>query len=179
MSGGLDSTSVAAMALRTAKTRSLPLDLRAFTVGYQPLFDDGETVLTSYAAQHIGIPLEIVSGASYLPYMNWNELAGQMPEPCHDPYHALQVAKFRRLANHSQIALNGYGGDGIMTGQSWPYLAWLLQRGRFAKVARDFGGYVLTHGHIPPLRLAFARYLGSASSEPRQSMHILYGSHYV
>jgi len=109
-------------------------------------------VLASLAAHHIGIPLEIVSGASYLPYGGWSESPPHMPEPCHEPYQAVQIHQFSQAAKHSRIALNGYGGDGVMTGQSWPYLGWLLRRGRFAKVVTVFGGYILRHGNIPPLR---------------------------
>jgi asparagine synthase (glutamine-hydrolysing) len=152
MSGGLDSTSIAAVAVLQARKESLPLELRAFTVDYQPHFDDGETALTSLAAQSFGLPLEIVSGASYLPHEGWDESPPHMPEPCDDPLQALQVEKFRRLAQHSRIALNGYGGDGIMTGQCWPYVAWLLRRGRLARATGDFGGYVLRHGRLPPFR---------------------------
>jgi asparagine synthase (glutamine-hydrolysing) len=152
MSGGLDSTSIAAIAVHMAKEKGWNLDLRAFTADHRPLFDDGETALTSLAAQHIGIPLEIVSGASCVPYDGWNGPLAYMPEPLHDPHQALQVEKFKLVAKHSQIALNGYGGDGIMTGQSWPYLAWLLQRVRFGRVIGDFGGYMLRRRRFPPLR---------------------------
>jgi asparagine synthase (glutamine-hydrolysing) len=152
MSGGLDSTSVAAVAVHTSNKEAHPLGLRAFTVDYRPLFDDGETTLTSLTAEFLGIPLEIVSGASCLPYESWDDSPPHMPEPFHDPLQAIQVEKFRRLARHSRIALNGYGGDGIMTGQSWPYLVWLLQRGQLARVGGDFGGYILRYGRFPPLR---------------------------
>jgi len=152
MSGGLDSTSIAAIAMKNANIGGLPLGLRAFNVDYRPTFDDGETSLTSLAARQIGIPLEVLCGASYVPYGSWNESPPPMPEPCHEPYQALQVERFRQAAKYSPIVLNGYGGDGVMSGQSWPYLTWLLRHRRFGKIASDFGSYILRHGRIPLLR---------------------------
>src|SRR5258706_1653198 len=54
MSGGLDSTSVAAVATAGAKRRGIPLALRAYTIDYQPLFDDQEGTLASRTAQYLG-----------------------------------------------------------------------------------------------------------------------------
>ena len=152
MSGGLDSTSIAAFGAKCGKKSSPALDLRAFTMDYRPVFDSGERLLASLAAGHIGVPIEILSGASYLPYGGWNESPPHMPEPCHEPYHAVQIHQFSQAAKHSRIALNGYGGDGVMSGQSWPYLAWLFRRWQFAKIVSVFGGYILKNGRIPPLR---------------------------
>ncbi len=39
-----------------------------------------------------------------------------------------------------------------MTGRAWPYLVYLLKRGRVVNMAAAFGGYVLRHGRLPPLR---------------------------
>jgi asparagine synthase (glutamine-hydrolysing) len=39
-----------------------------------------------------------------------------------------------------------------MTGRAWPYLVYLLKRSRVVKMATAFGGYVLRHGRLPPLR---------------------------
>jgi asparagine synthase (glutamine-hydrolysing) len=68
MSGGLDSTSVAAVAMHTARKKGLPLDLRAFTADYQPLFDDQEGSLASLAARYIGVPIKVAPCASVLPF---------------------------------------------------------------------------------------------------------------
>jgi asparagine synthase (glutamine-hydrolysing) len=155
MSGGLDSTSVAAVAVQCARKRGLPLHLRAFTVDYQPLFDDREGVLASLAAQHIGIPIEIQTGASSLPYAGWDNFFPPMPEPYHEPFHALSVEQHRQVSQHARVALTGQGGDGILTGQSWPYLVYLVRGLQLKKLAGTFGGYIFRHGSFPPLRGGF------------------------
>ncbi len=68
MSGGLDSTSVAAIANKVQADRGIRDSLRAYTVDYTPLFEDEEGNFASRTAQHLGIPIEILSGASCLPF---------------------------------------------------------------------------------------------------------------
>jgi len=155
MSGGLDSTSVAAVVVRSARKAGLPLDLRAFTVDYRPLFDDQEGLLASLAAQHIGISIEIASGASYFPYAGWDAAPPPLPEPVHEPFQSLYVKQYERVAQHARVALNGYGGDGALTGQAWPYLIDLTRKLQFGKIGSTFGGYILKHRRIPPLRADF------------------------
>ena len=155
LSGGLDSTSVATVAVESAKKNRLPLRLRAYTVDYQPLFDDPEGVLASRAAQHLGIPLEVLPGASYLPFVGWDESMMPFPEPLHEPFHLIYLNQVRRIAEHTSVALTGYGGDSVLSGQAWPYLLYLLRRLRYLTIGKDFGGYVLRHRRIPPLRGGF------------------------
>ena len=166
LSGGLDSASVAAVASGTATRNGLPLALRAYTVDCRPVFDDKEGLLASLTAQKLGIPVELQSGTSCLPYEDWNEPRLHMPEPFHDVYRSLNLQQAAQVSLHARVALNGYGGDGIMTGQAWPYLIYLVRSVRFGTVGKAFGGYFLQHGRIPPLRGGFRsavrRWLGKS-----------------
>jgi asparagine synthase (glutamine-hydrolysing) len=155
MSGGLDSTSIAAVAINSAKKNLLPLNLRAYTMDYQPLFDDKEGFLASRAAEYLGIPIEIETGTSCLPFAGWGGSLPLTPEPCHEPFRQLYVAQNRQAAKHARIAFNGLGGDGVLTGQAWPYLVDRMKSGRLAEAVRTFGGYMLRRGRIPPLRGGF------------------------
>ena len=159
MSGGLDSTSVAAITLHTARKHKLPLALRSYTLDCQPDLPDDEGRLASITARHLGIPHEIQSATWCSPYQGWDDPALPMPEPLHDPYRLLYVQATRCIANHSRVALNGYGGDGIMTGQAWPYLVDLLRHGRFVTVATAFGKFLLEHHRPPPMRGGFRQKL--------------------
>jgi asparagine synthase (glutamine-hydrolysing) len=155
MSGGLDSTSIAAMAAKIAKESRSSASLRAHTVDYRPLFDDEEGYYASLAAEHIGIPIEILRGASCIPYQGWSDSGLRMPEPSHEPYLLLSKQQYERVRADAGVALTGVGGDDVLTGQAWPYLIYLLRRWRFGKVGKVFGGYILKHGRIPPLRGGF------------------------
>jgi asparagine synthase (glutamine-hydrolysing) len=166
MSGGLDSTSVAATAGKVQAERGVRDSLRAYAVDYSPLFDDEEGKFASIAAQHIGIPIEILSGGSCEPFGRWDEMGLKTPEPCAEPFLALHVEHYRHVASRARVVLSGDGGDDILTGRAWPYLVLLLQRGRLDMAARAVGEYVLRHGRLPPLRaglrVRLQRWMGRA-----------------
>jgi asparagine synthase (glutamine-hydrolysing) len=167
MSGGLDSTSLAALAVETAKKCGAPLNLCACTVDYRPLFGDTEGELASLTAKHLGIISKIMPGEQFIPYDGWTDCALPIPEPCNEPFRSLYVAQHEQASKHSQIALNGYGGDGILTGQAWPYLTYLTRRLRLARLGNDFGLFFWRKGRLPPLRGGFRnllrRWVGSGS----------------
>jgi asparagine synthase (glutamine-hydrolysing) len=154
LSGGLDSTCIASVATRCMKERARSFSLRAYTFDCQPLFDDKEGILATRAARHLGIPIQICSQAAWLPFAGFED-SQVMPEPTAEPYLALQCEQNRRIALHARVVLTGYGGDGVLTGQAWPYLVYLFRARRWLRAARDFGGYFLKHRRIPPLRAGF------------------------
>jgi asparagine synthase (glutamine-hydrolysing) len=155
MSGGLDSTSVAALALKYPRKCTDPPSLRAYCLDCQPLFDDQEGRLARRVAEHLSIPIEIWSHSSYLPFEGWDEEKVVTPEPSQEPYLPSYLEQNRSVSQHAQVVLTGYGGDGILTGQSWPYLTYLARRMNFAAIVVAFGKYSLKHGRIPPLRGGF------------------------
>jgi asparagine synthase (glutamine-hydrolysing) len=152
MSGGLDSTSVAAVATTVQERRGVRDSLRAYTVDYTPLFEDEEGAFATKVAQHLGMEIDIMAGASARPLGGWEEGLLSTPEPCSEPFLALHVEHYRQVAQRARVVLSGDGGDDILTGRAWPYLAYLAKRGRVATLAATFGGYVLRHGALPPLR---------------------------
>lgn len=155
LSGGMDSTSIAAIALHSAKKRHVPLQLHAFTADCRPLFDDPEPPLAIRLANHLNIPIEILSHARWLPFQGWKEGRVTMPEPCWEPYWAFYRDASMRISSRARVVLNGYGGDGILTGQTWPYLISMCRQGRVAKLGMDFAKYFLRHRRFPPLRGGF------------------------
>jgi asparagine synthase (glutamine-hydrolysing) len=170
MSGGLDSTSVAAMATRVQVSRGIQDSLRAYTVDYTPLFEDEEGAFATKVAQHLGIPIDILAGAYSSPFAGWEEALVSTPEPCSEPFFALHVEHYRQVAQRARVVLSGDGGDDILTGRAWSYLVYLLKRGRLATLAAAFGRYAVRHGRLPPLRAGIRsrlrRWMGRAQVEP-------------
>jgi asparagine synthase (glutamine-hydrolysing) len=155
LSGGLDSTSVAALAQESARERRTPFTLSGYTLDYRPLFDDQEGRFASLAAQHLGIPIKILPCASTLPFATRSLPHQTTPEPCHEPYSSACQQQSEDIAKHARIVLTGNGGDGILTGQAWPYLLYILRRADFRSLKNTFGRYILKHRRIPPLRGGF------------------------
>ena len=170
MSGGLDSTSVAAVARQVLAERGQPFDLRAYTVDYRPLIADEEGNYAQLAAEALGLPVQLLSGADCAPYERWDEPELRKPEPLHEPLAALQYDQLRQVAAHSRVALSGDGGDAILHGQSWPYLVGLARQRKFGRLITEVGGYILSHGRIPPplagFRTRLRRWLGQQEEKP-------------
>lgn len=154
LSGGLDSTSIAAVATNGARKDSAAV-LRAFTVDSRPLFDDQEAVLASSLARLLQIDIRVASGGLFLPYEGWDDAELRTPEPVHEPFLALSYKLQREICGVARVVFTGYGGDDILTGQAWPYLVYLLRRWRLDAIVGKFGGYILKHRRIPPLRGGF------------------------
>ena len=154
MSGGLDSTSIAAVAVKSARDRELHLDLRAYTTHCQPLFPDDEGILASSVAQHVGIPIDLKSLASCVPYSGWDVLP-PTPEPTNEPFQLSSAEQTREVAARARVVLMGHGGDGVLTGQAWPYLTSLVRQLKFGVLISGFGRFIFKNRRFPPLRAGF------------------------
>jgi asparagine synthase (glutamine-hydrolysing) len=171
MSGGLDSTSVAAIAKKVSSAGNSSERLRAYTMDYSPLFEDEEGAYATKVAQFLRIPIDILSPASCPPFRGWEEPSFGTPEPCGEPFFSLHIQDYRHVAKRARVVLTGDGGDDIMTGLAWPYLVYLLKRGRVVTMASAIGGYTLRHRRLPLLRAGirtrFRRWMGRAEEELR------------
>jgi asparagine synthase (glutamine-hydrolysing) len=155
LSGGLDSTSVAATASQIVASDRGRGDLRALTVDCRPLFADEEAGFASIAAKRLGLPIEILPRPACLPYDGWDHRELCTPEPYNDPLLLAGQLQYQKAASHSRVVLTGYGGDDILTGQAWPFLVYLLRRRKLAAATRAFGAYLWKHKRLPPLRGGF------------------------
>ena len=109
MSGGLDSTSLAAIAREQGK------DVHGFAVVYDNLIPDEERYYSALAAEHIGIPVEHLSADRYSLFDE--QAPGEMDQAQPFLISALtgQFNDLLRLcAEFSPIMLTGYDGDAFM-----------------------------------------------------------------
>lgn len=108
MSGGLDSTSVAAIACKRA-------NLHACTVVYDELIPDEERYYSTAAANHLGIPITHIVADRYSLFDE--QVPGEMnqPEPfLLSPLTAQFHTSLRLCAAHGGVALTGWDGDAFM-----------------------------------------------------------------
>ena len=109
MSGGLDSTTLAAIA------RDSGADVHACSVVYDHLIPDEERRYSTLAAKHLGIPISYVVADQYSLFDE--QVAGDMDQP--EPFLLSPLtAQFHNLLRlceaHSNVALTGYDGDTFM-----------------------------------------------------------------
>lgn len=109
MSGGLDSTSLAALAREQGK------DVHGFAVVYDSLIPDEERHYSTLAAEHIGIPVTHLSADRYSLFDA--QMPGEMDQP--EPFLISALTGqfndlLRLAAKFSPIMLTGYDGDAFM-----------------------------------------------------------------
>lgn len=154
LSGGLDSTSLAATALRVARQQNQPLDLRGLTVVFNRLFEDQEGSYATVAARALKLPLHLLPADDYALYPEIEAATANhrpvwtTPEPYHEPRSYFQAELYGRAAAHSRVVLYGEGGDEAL----YPSDAWQVLRGMPTHLAlADLVTYTWRYRRRPPL----------------------------
>jgi asparagine synthase (glutamine-hydrolysing) len=172
LSGGLDSTTLAARAVSLRKQDSPGSDLKlhALSVDSKPVVDDEEADLACHFAASLGIPCQVVHYGDVLPFGSLDDTPVPLPEPALDPYTDLCLFYQRLVAKHSSVVLSGSGGDEVLRLQAMPYLRFLYKRGGPLPAISTLGRYVISQRKLPPLgagiRSGFLRILGRKSLQP-------------
>ena len=109
MSGGLDSTSLAAVAC------DLGADVHACAVVYDKLIPDEERYYATLAANHLGIPISYVVADQYSLFDEQAPGDMNQPEPfLLSPLTAQFHTLLRLCESYSSIGFTGYDGDAFM-----------------------------------------------------------------
>lgn len=146
MSGGLDSTSIAAAAVHGGAS------VRALTAVWDELIPDEERRFATEAAHALGIPIEFQVCDGYQPFERWNEPLIRGIEPSHEPYSAAFHDFMAMAAQRGTVLLGGWGGDPLLA-TTHDYFFNHLRRGRWLRAAREAAHYAATRRRLPPLLL--------------------------
>ena len=173
MSGGLDSTSVAATAKKVSSEQSESLDLQAFTMVYDGLIPDQERYYSGLAAEGIGIPIHYLVLDDYKLYERWDCPELRSPEPSEFALSAFVSDHLMRISSHSRIVLSGDGGDPTLF-SSLTYFAEQLKRFRVWSIASLLTRYVSTYKRLPRLgfRTTLRRWIGGKHSTWQYSLPV-------
>ena len=147
MSGGLDSSSVAATAAEILGSDLAHAGLRAYTLVYDSVAADDERRCSSLVAHRLGIAIEHHAADGYAWFDRWNE--GLLPpEPSTEPMTAITADLLERAARHGSVALTGDGGDPALQPST---LVRLLGRTSPAVLARDLWQSASRISTLPPI----------------------------
>lgn len=144
MSGGRDSTAVAATARRVAPG----LALKAFTTFFGRLIPDEEQRYAEIAAGALGVPLDLLPMDGYRPFERWDTAALRRPWPVDDPLLAVDADQLARMAAHARAGLTGHGGDATLR-ESRSRLVRLAAAGKPLRALREAAGYARLHRRLP------------------------------
>ena len=169
LSGGMDSTSVAASAIRTLQARNAPADaLHAFTGVLGGDSGDLEGDFARLVADELGIPIDVDDATTRATIDPFDTPPMHQPEPMPYQYTDYLVRYVRVPARHAPVALSGHGSDVLFQFVPWYFLEWLM-RGRVGRVTRAFGERVrLGQGRPRPhLRMILQWASYGRSAQPR------------
>ncbi len=151
MSGGLDSSTVAAQAREVLLSQPGAGVLKAFTVVHDRVIPDEERFYAGLVANKLKIPIDFQVADEYQLYQGWDNPAWRMPEPLDHPLGIIHFEEFRRFASYARVVLTGQGGDPALKGSPTYYVR-LCRQLRFARLIKDVS-LPLFRGQTPPLNI--------------------------
>jgi asparagine synthase (glutamine-hydrolysing) len=161
LSGGLDSSSLAATARQLSANSADPVDLRAYTVTHESALPDRDGNHARTIAEFLGMPIRCLPLGGLRPFERWDDPELRWPEPVDDPFFAGLFDQFRAIAADCRVVLNGEGSDNLMHFEMWPYARDLMRRREWRRLFAD----ALQYLHVRPLpwqgvRRRLKRFLG-------------------
>ena len=151
LSGGLDSTSIAATAHRVAPH----VALRAWTNDMPPSTPEDEIRLASAVAARLGIAHDVVIG-TLAPLTHLDEPAFRTPEPLDEPEWGSWIRLLRTVASDTPLLIVGEDGDALFRP---PGLLTMLRSWPAHDVIRRVLSYTVSHRHHPHLGVWLSRRL--------------------
>ena len=115
MSGGLDSTSVAAAAVRVAASRSEKTDVQAYCCVFDKLFIDEERYFAGLVAEKLRLPIHYLPADDYALFEGWQAGVIRLPEPADEPLAAVYIDQARHMSSTCRVALTGWDGDALFS----------------------------------------------------------------
>jgi asparagine synthase (glutamine-hydrolysing) len=161
LSGGIDSSLVAALAVRSAS------DVRTFTVSMptRDQFDEGpraRRVAAYLGTRHVELQAEPAS-VELLPM-----LARQFDEPIADSSMVPTYLLSKLIRDHAKVALGGDGGDELFGG--YAHHRWMLQHERIRQLSfGQAGKLVRPFRPLMPLGMRGSNYISALSGDRSQS----------
>ncbi|HWC85954.1 MAG TPA: asparagine synthase-related protein [Solirubrobacteraceae bacterium] len=149
LSGGMDSTSVAASAIRALRARNAPAGaLRAFTGVVGGSSGDREGNFAGLVADELAIPIDLVDASTRSSIDPFDTPLLRTPEPTIWQFTDYLLQFLLVPARHAPVALSGHGGDVLFLCLPWYWLEWLAC-GRAGRVVRAFAEQVRLCGGRP------------------------------
>lgn len=142
MSGGLDSTSIAATAKTLLAGQARPFVLQAHTGVYDRLIPDEERRYAGLVAGALGIPVTYHPGDDCAIYEGFGETAAHFPDPYHGPDEAIGFRIVRAAARDARVLLTGFDADTLLNESPRPYLRALWNERRFGLLGSAAAGYL-------------------------------------
>lgn len=149
LSGGLDSSSVAAVAHELRKEKYPALELHAFTSIHQNLSSDSDPSAARTVASAFQIPLHfsVVDGEGILE--GWDDPNIHWPEPIGDPFTGSSLGEFKAMSASVHVLLSGEGADNLMHFEMLRHFQTLRREKRAGRIFLDLAEHVWRRFQAP------------------------------
>jgi asparagine synthase (glutamine-hydrolysing) len=142
LSGGLDSSSVAATARELSANPAGAAELRAYTVTHESEPSDRAGENARAVSEFLGMPIRCLAADDLQLFERWDDPELAWPEPVDDPFLAGLFDQYQMISADCRVALSGEGIDNLMHFEMRPYARHLLRRGEWKHLFTDVPGYL-------------------------------------
>ena len=137
LSGGLDSTSLAATTREISANNGGIPHIHTYTALYESLIPDREIDYASDAAKFLGVPNRRIPMDDLLPFVWPDDPSCRLPEPLDNPFFSALFNQFRAVAQDCRVLFSGEGNDNLMYFQMWPYLQDLRSNQQWSRLSSE------------------------------------------
>lgn len=167
LSGGLDSSSIAAVAKEVSGRNAAGTEIRGYTHVYEFLIPDTEKDFAGEIGVFLRIPLNFIAMDKFELYERWEDPELSRPEPVDTPFLSAIFDTYRNISTHCRVLLSGEGSDNLMDFQMRPYLRDLRRHTEWRRVFMDVAKYLwLRPFPWRGIRTRLLRILGKDPFEP-------------
>jgi asparagine synthase (glutamine-hydrolysing) len=164
LSGGLDSSAVAAVVREVSGQSGQGREIRGYTSVYESLIPDEEGLYAREVGKFLGIPIQFQALDHVELFEGWDDPELSLPEPLDNPLFAGFFESSRSISADCRVLLSGEGSDNLMNFQMWPYARDLRRRGEWRRLFTEMANYIWARPF--PWRGIRARFLKLFGKEP-------------
>jgi asparagine synthase (glutamine-hydrolysing) len=153
MSGGLDSSTVAASAQRVFTQNGSDSGLHAYTEVFDSLIPHEERYYAKLVADALKIPIQFLVCDEYRLFDCADHSGNAPPEPMHSVLARSTQVQLRHVAASSRVVLTGDGADPGLSGRISVHFRQLFARKEFSRALGDAARYFTVEGRLSRLYL--------------------------
>jgi asparagine synthase (glutamine-hydrolysing) len=167
LSGGLDSSSLAAVAKEISARATPSLEIWGYTHAYESLIPDSDGPFAREVGEFLRIPLKFIVMDEVQLFERWDDPQSSWPEPVDNPFPTAISDANRDISADCRVLLSGEGSDNLMDFQMWPYARDLGRRAEWKRLFMDVANYLWVRP-FPwrGIRARVMRLLGKDSDRP-------------
>ncbi len=167
LSGGIDSSAVAATARELPANTGKTMDVRAYTTVYESVIPNLDGRHAREVTEFLKMPLTCIPIDELRPFERWEDPATRSPEPVDDPFFAGLFDQFRTVARDCRVALSGEGADNLMHFEMWPFVRDMMRNHEWRCLLRETPRYLwLRPSVLPGLKRRVQKLFGKDPTGP-------------